>query len=576
MNLSLNLIWKILKKREKIRFLFLIFLMVLNALSEVIGIASIIPLVSIIVKNDVSFLNNFIFNFNLDVFTQSKNFILFALLFIGIIFLIKNIFLVYYNWYLTNFHVAIAARLSRDIYNYYISIPYEEFSSLNSSKFIYNCTEAVEVFRNGLINLSTFILEVTLSLSICIFLFFLNAKMMLSVIILLSVIAILYILIFLKKNVAWGNNVKESTKGRIFTLAQTFSSIKDINIFSGEKYFLNNYDINNLILKKYQKYHLFFNSLPKIIFEILIVSFLLFVIYFMMQNSASNSEEILITLSALALAFFRLYPAAYRIVASLQNADYVSSVLDDIGQISKKIKFFDKEYKDYYSSKVIKIKNQLELKNVCLARKDKNDLILKDVNLSISKGSIVGIKGDTGSGKSTLLDIITGFLNPTSGKIIIDNNEVGELNKSWFNNISYISQNINLISDNLTKNIALLINEEDINHKRVDEAIVLSQLSNLVKNSAEGKNQFVGENSIKVSGGEKQRIGIARAFYFNRDINIFDESTNAIDEKTESIIMKNIKKTFSDKFTIIISHKEETLRHCDQIYNLKNGILSKV
>ena len=574
MNLSLNLIWKIFKKKEKIRFLFLIFLMLLNALSEVIGIASIIPLVSIIVKNDVSFLNNFVFNFDLNAFSQSKNFIVFALLFIGIIFFIQNIFIVYYNWYLTNFHVAIAARLSRDMYSYYISLPYEEFSSLKSSKFIYNCTEGVEVFRNGLINLSTFILEVILFLAICTFLFFLDPKIMLSVVILLSVIAILYILIFIKKNVIWGNNVKESTKGRIFTLAQTFSSIKDINIFSGEKYFLKSYDINNLILKKYQKYHLFFNTLPKIIFEILIVSFLLFIIYFMLQNSVASSEEILIILSALALAFFRLYPAAHRIVSSLQRADYVSSVLNDISHITKKIKIFKIEYSDYYSNKVIKIKNQLELKNVCLARKDKNDLILKNVNFNIKRGSVVGINGDTGSGKSTLLDIITGFLTPTSGEVIIDNHEIGKLNKSWFSNISYISQNINLISDSLTKNIALLVKEEDINHKHVDEAIVLSQLSNLVKNSTEGKDQFVGENSIKVSGGEKQRIGIARAFYFNRDINIFDESTNAIDEKTESVIMNNIKKTFNNKFTIIISHKKETLKHCDQIYNLKDGILS--
>ena len=107
MNLSLNLIWKIFKKKEKIRFLFLIFLMLLNALSEVIGIASIIPLVSIIVKNDVSFLNNFVFNFDLNAFSQSKNFIVFALLFIGIIFFIKNIFIVYYNWYTNIFESCI-------------------------------------------------------------------------------------------------------------------------------------------------------------------------------------------------------------------------------------------------------------------------------------------------------------------------------------------------------------------------------------------------------------------------------------------------------------------------------------
>ena len=315
----------------------------------------------------------------------------------------------YYNWYLTNFHVAVATRLSEDIYKYYISSPYEKFSKLDSSKFIYNCTEGVESFRNSLLNLTTFILEITLSFIICTFLFFLNAKIMLSVIVLLSIITLSYKLLFLRKNEAWGQNVKDGTRGRIFTLSQTFSSIKDINIFSGQSFFINQYSVDNLKIKKYQKYYLFFRSTPKLIFEFLIVSFLLLLIYFMMQNNIANNDEILIILSTIALAFFRLYPAAHRIVSSLQVGDYGISVLNDLGHISKKIKNFKIDNKDFYSNETIKIKNHIELKNICLARKDKNDLILKNINLNIVRGSIVGIKGDTGSGKSTLLDIITGF-----------------------------------------------------------------------------------------------------------------------------------------------------------------------
>ena len=145
---------------------------------------------------------------------------------------------------------------------------------------------------------------------------------------------------------------------------------------------------------------------------------------------------------------------------------------------------------------------------------------------------------------------------------------------NWHYKIGYVPQNISLIDDTLVRNIALAINDEEINYKKIDEVIKLSKLEKFF--NSDERNSILGERGVQVSGGEKQRIGIARALYHDRPVYIFDEATNALDEFTEQEILKSLKKYLKDKIVIIISHKISTLEFCDKVYALKNKELKKV
>ena len=167
------------------------------------------------------------------------------------------------------------------------------------------------------------------------------------------------------------------------------------------------------------------------------------------------------------------------------------------------------------------------------------------------------------------MDIISGLLKPNKGSFKIGNEYNSEtFPQNWHNNIGYVPQNISLIDDTLVRNIALAIDDKEINYKRIFRVIKLSQLENFVNSS--GTNSILGERGVLVSGGEKQRIGIARALYHDRPIYIFDEATNALDEFTENEILKSLKNHLKNKIVIIISHKPSTLSFCDRIYSLKN------
>ena len=198
---------------------------------------------------------------------------------------------------------------------------------------------------------------------------------------------------------------------------------------------------------------------------------------------------------------------------------------------------------------------------------------LKDINLKIKKGQIIGIIGESGSGKSTLVDLIIGLHKPISGKILIDGISGFQTSQSWRNSIGYVSQTIYLTDDTIKNNIALGIPENKIEETRIVELLEQVQLKKFINNLELGVNTKVGERGVQLSGGQRQRIGIARALYHNPDILILDEATSALDMETEIEIMRSINYLKRHKTIIIIAHRLSTLKSCDSIYKIDDGKL---
>ena len=204
-------------------------------------------------------------------------------------------------------------------------------------------------------------------------------------------------------------------------------------------------------------------------------------------------------------------------------------------------------------------------------------MAIEDLNLKINKNEIIGIIGESGSGKSTFVDLLSGLLAPTHGKILADNNEdIAQNYAGWQKNIGYVSQNIFLLDDTIKNNILFSKNNKDVDTNLVNSILQKSGLKKFVENLPNGLDTNIGELGSKLSGGEIQRIGIARVLYKNPKILIFDESTNALDSENELKILKTIENLKGKCTIFLISHKKINLDICDVVLELKDGIIKEI
>jgi ABC-type multidrug transport system fused ATPase/permease subunit len=216
------------------------------------------------------------------------------------------------------------------------------------------------------------------------------------------------------------------------------------------------------------------------------------------------------------------------------------------------------------------IKNEINISHLSFKYPNNNENTLQDVNLKIRYGESIGIIGKTGEGKSTIVDLICGLLKPHEGSILVDDNDIQKNLKSWQQKIGYVPQNIYLLDDSIKENIIFGRKEDNDTNKKLNDAIKLAQLDKLISDLPKGLNTFVGDRGTRLSGGQVQRIGIARAIFNNSQVLIFDEATSALDVETEKNFIDDIYKLKTKKTLIIISHRISSLERCDRIYNLKN------
>jgi ABC-type bacteriocin/lantibiotic exporter with double-glycine peptidase domain len=215
----------------------------------------------------------------------------------------------------------------------------------------------------------------------------------------------------------------------------------------------------------------------------------------------------------------------------------------------------------------------LNIKNLHFKYEKRNKIILENININIKKNSFIGIKGESGTGKSTFLDLIMGVVSPTSGQINVDDVPISDIINDWQYSIGYVDQNIFLIPGNITNNIAFGVPDEKIDMKLIREVVEKSSLNKFVDSLDNGLNTNIGEGGAMISGGQRQRIGIARALYNKPKILIFDEATSALDIETENEILNEVNQLKNQITMISISHRANSVRYCDKIFNLQDGSL---
>ena len=280
-------------------------------------------------------------------------------------------------------------------------------------------------------------------------------------------------------------------------------------------------------------------------------------------------------LSLVAASIIRMLPSISSIAANLTHIkvyknsydtitnDIVSLLNKDI--LENKYKFKATRQNKRIGQNIVNVSN---LKFTYADDKENKGYSIKNISFDIEKNSMVGVFGKSGAGKSTLINILLKLLDPETGEVIYN---FSNQNKNSDNLISFVPQDIYLLDDTVKNNVAFGIDEELIDEDRVVKCLKDAEIWNFVRKNPKGLNLLVGEKGIKLSGGEKQRIGLARALYFKPEILVLDEATNALDHKTENEIFKSIKKLRKKTTIVIISHKIALLDECDKIFYLDKG-----
>jgi ATP-binding cassette, subfamily B, bacterial PglK len=400
-----------------------------------------------------------------------------------------------------------------------------------------------------------------------------NFKVAFIVFLIFFIFYMCFYFFFKKKMKAIGDMITKSYPLYHKTISESFFSIRDTILFKKKSHFLNIFNKTAEEMCKSLTKQTFLLKLPRNVIEIFVFTIIILTMGYLIEIKNYQFEELGPLIAFYGICVLKLLPAFQKIFQSYSVIVSHASAFENIEQDlieAKKIK--DLSINDNMTKKLF-FKKEIELKNVTFKYPGKRNKGLLDINLKIQKGQKVGIVGKTGSGKSTMIDLLCGFLDINQGKFIVDG-EIVEKNKisGWQQNISLVPQNFFISDVSLKNNIAFGSLEENIDEDRIKECLKTACLNEFIDNL----DLNLGENGERVSGGQAQRVAISRALYNNPEVLILDEATSALDTNTEKKLFENLKKKENIKTIIIVSHRIETLKECDVIYFIEQGILKKL
>ena len=563
----------IIDKDQKKTFFFIVFLMTIGSFLEFISIAFIIPVLSIVIDGTIQnsyinldFLNNFIKNHSLNQVLLGTFFLFFF------IFFIKFIFTIFFLYKKNSFMYDVRNHLSKKIFKSFLKRPYDFHQENNTSKLALNCKYEIEVFTSSIMLAGLEILsDLDLILSLLTLLFFLEFKLTIFLIFIFFTSIYFYQFILKKKSLIWASERQEYDTLINKVIHEGLGSIKEIILNLKDKFFINK-------LMSYLQKSTMVSVRSQMVFEaprtlMEIVAILAFILIFYFLNFLNYETSKIITLMGIfAAVSFKLLPCFNRLLAGIQRIRYAMPVIDFIyNELTNSNNFIEENEISKYNEK-FNFRNFIEIKNLNFNYRDKNynKIIFDNANLKIKKGNIIGIIGESGVGKSTLLNLISGLTKNYEGKILIDNIDIKTLSSAWSKRVTYISQKPFFLDDNIKNNIAFGEDSIDIDLDKVWSSLRSAQLSDFINNSSDKLDTVIGEDGVKMSGGQLQRLAIARALYQDFDLMILDESLSALDSLNENEILKIISKFKNEKTIILISHNNQSLKYCDQIFKIEN------
>ena len=560
---------EILTTKDKKNLVISFVLLIIKSILEVLGIGLIIPILSFITNQNKSY---FFYDYLPFLQKMSNQEFIFFLVFIFIfVYLIKNIFLVFYNFWSARFIHNLSLSLVIRVLKKYVNKNYIFFLENNPAFFVRNISSETNLFAVGLVgNLVSSLTQIVFIISVCSFLIIYNIYSLYVILFLLLVCGIIIIItnnIFKK----WGAIRQEESASFLKKINEIIGSIKEVILYNKRQFFVKEVNSHSKKLAKANIYRdtalAFTAPIIEFIGVLIFFSFLLLLIFY----SPFNLGEITVLFGVFAFACIKLLPAAVSLLRSLQTIKFNMPACDVVHKILINSDVPNDFYEIEKSKKIIL--NSIKFENVCFFYKNQKNPTLNQLNFEINTGDKIAVIGKTGSGKTTLLNIIATLVMPSSGKIKINNSDQLNPSKEIRNSIGYVSQAVYLSDNSISSNISLA---NEISPEEEQAITSILQVLNLSFINNEPVDNFtpIGERGSKLSGGQIQRIGIARALFRDPSILILDEATNALDEENEIRILNYLFQKFEKKIIIFCTHKKEILKYCNKILEVKDNTVT--
>jgi ABC-type multidrug transport system fused ATPase/permease subunit len=573
---NIYLAFIILPKKFKILSICIFFLSFIGSCLELIGIGMFIPLMTELTNSNLEVIEKlkfFLRSFDkLSGYLNNDNWVYFFAISLILIFFIKNFFLSFIIFFQSKFNQELTVHFSTKLFGGYLKSNLLFHKKNNSSKFIRNISLETVTYTAFLNTIYKLISEIFLFIGILIFLLYINIKITIIFLLFFSILALIYQ--YLTKNVLikFGNIRHKYAAIIIRNLQQSFSSIKSIKLANLEQKLVNLYRLNSKKITQAHKINQIASQLPRQYFEFFIVFGLCFIV-FINKNFIQETSYLIMLLAIYSINIAKAVPSLMRIISHLQYADFASG---SVSSISRELNFLAKQEKraelKIKLPKVIFEKN-IEFKNIYFSYQNSRKKSLKNVSFKILKNEHIALIGKSGSGKSTIIDLSTGLLQQQSGTILIDNKNLKNMDiNSWHKKIGYVPQTIPILDDTIANNIIFFSQRDD---KKIYSVLKLARLNSLIKTLPKKIDTILGENGDRLSVGQKQRIGIARALYNNPEILILDEPTSSLDDENENNIIKEIT-SLKNKTIILVTHKKNILKYFSKVISIKNGTLEKI
>lgn len=574
MKAHLKKLFYLFAKADRVKLLALFIMMIIASLFEVLSVAAIPVLVSILADADqVLASERFQWVWELFSIEDDRQLLVFGSIFLICSFLLKNGYISIYKYILTTFIYRRYAYFGDQLFYKYLNAPYEFHLGRNSAELLRNVTQETQLLvKQFLIPLLKMMLDVIVIIAVFVFLLFFEPTITLVVFGILGGVSVGFLRILRSGISKYGKQEQTFRGSMIQSVNEGIGGLKVAKVMGKLGFFRDQFksDINKTAYAS--RFREFMSQLTLPLIEtIAIIGMLLIALVLLWQGRSLETIIPLLTLFGAATA--RLMPAFRQAVKRYTNMSYYSYVVNPIYDDINNIAVSENARQHGNQPEKLTLKSELRFDNISFRYPESDGDALENISLTIGRGQAIGFVGPSGAGKTTIADVLLGLLTPQKGAILVDGQDISKNMAGWQKNIGYIPQFIYLSDTTIRRNIAFGVPPEQIDDEQLWSAIQAAQIEELVKKLPDGVNSQIGEHGVKLSGGQRQRIGIARALYHNPEVLIMDEATSALDTNTERMILSAIEAQVGKRTIITIAHRLSTVRNSNQLFYLEDGRL---